>query len=383
MIKRLFLKYIDFIGTRKISENYWDRERKELQFNFFYADRFLRIFTYLWLVYQVFVFIELRERPAEIFSPVDYFPKVFMSGFPSVWYFGLIVGATIVTNTISLINSRLIFNKAILVFCIMWISNLRWSYGFLSNVGHCFILTHLFCLFIPARRSENSEEDSSHSRIIQLLYLGVLVVYSISGIWKVGGLVYKLALQPDVINWLHPQAALVNSISGYRYWDNHPGILLYAFEFPIIWQVLFVITLYLQLISFSASIRLPLLYWIGLGNIIFHFHNTIFMRTEFYVTPLILAILFFPYHLLLKGGKEIPYLQFKTEEAYTEKGAVYRRTYENGSAEVFSGFFAFREKSRDQKKWYYGLLYFPGLEIAGKAWLIIQGQLLKRNIVAR
>ncbi len=383
MIKKLFSKYIDFVGIRKISEHYWDRERKELQFNFFYADRLLRIFTYFWLGYQFFVFLELCDRPKEIFSPVNYFPKVFMSGFPSLWYFGFVASVAMITNTISLINSRLILNKAILVFCVMWISNVRWSYGFLSNVGHCFILTHLFCLFIPARKSENIEEDISHARIIQLLYFGVLVVYTISGIWKAGGLAYKLTLQPEVINWLHPQAALVNSISGYRYWDIHPGILLHAFDFPIIWQVLFVITLYLQLISFSASLRLPLLYWIGLGSIIFHFHNTIFMRTEFYVTPLILTILFFPYHLLLKGGKNISYLKFKSEEAFTDKGVIYRRTFENGATEAFSGFFAIREKCRDQRKWYYGFLYLPGIEIAGKGWLIVQSQLLKRITIAR
>ncbi|WP_262506718.1 hypothetical protein [Sporocytophaga myxococcoides] len=41
-------------------------------------------------------------------------------------------------------------------------------------------------------------------------------------------------------------------------------------------------------------------------------------------------------------------------------------TFENDATEVFSGFFAVSEKCRDQRKWYYGFLYLPGIELQAK-----------------
>jgi hypothetical protein len=376
MKENLLSRYIDFFRIKKHSLYYSDKEEKELVFNFFYADRCLRIFTFFWLFYQVYIYFQLQDRPKELFIQMNYFSRIFMSEFPSSAYFFSIIIIALIANGFSIKNSSSIVNKALLLFCIMWITCLKWSYGFASHVGHFFILTHFFCLFIPAK-SPDSSNHGYHIRAIRFFFLGLMITYTISGVWKFGGLIQKLVFHPNVIHWLHPQAALVNAVSGYRFWDNQLGDLLHAYHFPIIWQILFLVTLYLQMISCIASIRLPLFYWIGLGTIIFHIHNIVFMRTEFYVTPTIIAILFCPYHLIFKKkSTTIKYLNFTIQQKGEGKEFQYKRIYENGIFDEFIGFNAFREQCRDMRKWYYGLLFFPGISLIANFYLMVKSKLL-------
>ncbi|WP_028981986.1 hypothetical protein [Sporocytophaga myxococcoides] len=375
MKEKLLSRLIDFFRIERHSPHYNDREEKELAFNFFYADRFLRIFTFFWLFYQVYNYFQLQDRPKELFIRMNYFSKSFISEFPSSAYFFSIIIVALISNSFSIKNSSSILNKALLLFCIMWFTCLKWSYGFASHVGHFFILTHFFGLFIPAK-STDSQNQGSQICTIRLFYFGLMVTYTISGIWKLGGLIQKLVFSPHVIHWLHPQAALVNAVSGYRFWDNQLGSLLHAYDYPIIWQILFLLTLYLQIISFVASVRLPLFYWIGLGTIIFHIHNIVFMRTEFYVTPIIITILFFPYHLILKKkSTAIKYLNFEIQKSGEGKEFQYKRIYENGISDEFIGFYAFREQCRDSRKWYYGFLFFPGISLFANFYLLLKSKL--------
>ncbi|MCR6638658.1 MAG: hypothetical protein NVV82_06600 [Sporocytophaga sp.] len=376
MKKNLLLKFIDFFRIERHSPHYGEKEGKELAFNFFYADRFLMIFTFFWLFYQVYIYFQLQDRPKELFIQMNYFTKLFIPEFPSSVYFFSIIIVALISNGFSIKNSSSIMNKALLLFCIMWITCLKWSYGFASHVGHFFILTHFFCLFIPAKSPDASNLDYQISAI-RFFFFGLMITYTISGIWKFGGLIQKLVFHSQVIHWLHPQAALVNAVTGYRFWDDQLGFLLNAYDYPIIWQILFLVTLYLQLISFTATVRLPLFYWIGLGTIIFHIHNIVFMRTEFYVTPTIIAILFFPYHLIFKKkSTTIKYLNFTIQQKGEGKEFQYKRIYENGIFDEFIGFNAFREQCRDMRKWYYGLLFFPGISLIANFYLMVKSKLL-------
>jgi hypothetical protein len=376
MKENLLSKFIDFFRIESTSSPYGDKEEKELAFNFYYADRCLRIFTFFWLLFQIYNYLQLADRPKELFIKMNYYSKVFLPEFPSPVYFSAVLVVALIATGCTFKNSGSVLFKVLLLFCVMWFNCLKWSYGFASHVGHFFMLSHFFCLFVPARNTD-LQNQRSYVSTIRYFFLGLMVTYTISGIWKLGGLVQKIVFSSDVIHWLHPQAALVNAVSGYRFWDNQLGVLLHAYDYPVVWQVLFLVTLYLQLISFTASIRLPLFYWIGLGTIIFHIHNIVFMRTEFYVTPTIIAILFFPYHLVLKKkARAINYLKFEVQKSGEGQDFWYKRSYESGIAEEFKGFYAYREQCRDAGKWYYGLLFFPGVSLAGKMYLLLKSRML-------
>lgn len=366
MIQYLLQKYRSLVNLVTIhSDESVHNERVFLHFNFFYAEKLLRILVFGWLVYQGFLYLSFMERPAELFYPMTYFGRLFMPEFPSPLIFGLVVLTSTLANTYCYFKNANIPAKAILAFGLLYINALQWNYGYFSQAGHLFVLVNLFIVFVKVPGpGKGNVKNPEIAESVKWSFIGFMGTYSISGIWQVIGLVFGDTLAPGTQSWLSTETTLFNIVAGFRSWDlSLDSVLIDVFTVPYIWPILYVGILNLQLFSFLAAVRLPLFYWVGSGTILLHLFNMVFIKTVFIVTPLLILILFFPYHLVFRNKFEsLIFLEKETNFSGRYLHAVYTRKYEKG-IDVYSGFYAYREHMLDRGKWLAGLLFLPGLSL--------------------
>lgn len=358
MIQQLLLKYRSFLGLiSKDSTNRHYTIAQQLLLNRWFGDLFLRLFVFVWFVFQTYTYHLMADRPLVLFQPINWFDHLFMPVFPHwvVWY-GVIMLAVF-------LNFRLIrkgdakIERIVLGFLILWINCIRWKYEFFSHVGHIMVLYHLVGMFLPrVKELQCQKKVLTYGMAIQWFYSGLLVGYTMSGLWKLIGLVYKVLLKPDQINWLHPLAMKLNSIVGYRDWDEGFDTLLNLYTIHWPWQVAFVLMMCLQIFSVLGAFRFQITPLIALGNILFHLVNVYLIRIEFYLTPIVLLIVFFPYHLIVESG------QTKNFESRYLNG-VYQRNYKDGTSDIYSGFYGFREYLFDKNQLLAGIFFFPGVSL--------------------
>jgi hypothetical protein len=329
------------------------------------------ILTLVWLVYVLNNYSVINQRPHELFAPINYFGALFMPSFPSppIYYsVGLI--ALLLTLSILFYKDHFLM-RIILSFCLLWLHTLKWSFGFQSSAAHIFMLSHIFSIFIPFYSIFKERANEQILKSIQWVYLGVLLTYTYSGIWKWIGLGYKLIIQSEDANWLSPHGPLYNAIIEYRQNDlifKHAWI----FQYQLFWQVSFLTMSFILTFCSFAAFRQQLRVWVGIALIIFHLVNSLVFNINFYNAPLVLACLFFPYDLIFKNIKNN--LTSITERQFYGKkfNARYIRIYSNGNKDVFNGFYAYREQIYDQKPLIGGIYYTPFLDITVHAiWRII------------
>lgn len=358
MIQQLLSRYRSFLGYTHIeSKNKLLSDANNLSTDRKYGDFFLRFIVFGWFIYQTNTYHLMADRPEELFAPINWFDKLFMSSFPHwlVWY--TVIGLASFLNFRLVIKGDAKWERIGLGVLILWINCIRWKYEFFSHVGHIMVLYHLLGMFLPRKdRLEDEEETLLYDKAIKWLYAGLLIGYTMSGLWKLIGLAYKSIFKPEQINWMHPLAMKLNSIVGYRDWDEPIGDLMNWYEVSWPWQIAFVGMMFLQIFSALGAMRTQLTPWIALGNIMFHLINVVLIRIEFYVAPMMLLVIFFPYHLVFKNESK------SSSEKITDKGS-YKRKYSNNTEDLYTGYYAFRERYFDKNRLIGGLLYLPGASL--------------------
>lgn len=343
------------ISNKIESKNYLLNQSLDLATNRKYGDMAMRLVVFGWLIFQTYTYHLMADRPEALFAPINWFDKLFMPVFPSIFVWYTICGLAFGLNIVLFFRGENKWSRIVLGILILWVNCIRWKYGFFSHVGHIMVLYHLLGMFLP-RKDTISKEDTEladYTKATQWLYIGLLAGYTFSGIWKMIGLAYKIILQPNAINWLHPLAMKVNSIVGYQDWDEQCQGIVSMYDVLWPWQIAFILMLILQVVSVFGGIKPRLAVYIALGNILFHIINVFMIRIEFYLTPTVLLAVFFPYHLLFNKEK------IKSENTYSEQG--YKRLYEDGTEDVYFGFEAWLEAKHDKNPLVYGVFYFPGL----------------------
>ncbi len=261
----------------------------------FIARKVLNILTGFWLMWILEEYRIVMLRPASIYIADNYFVRLFMPTLPCALQVYSVIAIGFCTVAYNFYFSPLRISKVILTATVMWLNILPWGYGFFSHVGHVFVLSHLLGIFLPDVNV--SKENAAHSYLsMQWYYLGIVANYSMSGIWKLGGLIYKLFANDGTIHWLHPKAALYNSIVGFHKYDIPLTSQFDIFHFSWPWQVGFLIILLLQ--TFAVFIVLfPKRYFLFcIAIVTMHFVNITAFAIMFIWQPLVIFILFFPYH---------------------------------------------------------------------------------------
>lgn len=282
------------------------QEIENTNYNYFLFIKLLRLLAIAWLGVQTWLWFYLKPRPEILYEPIHYLDKVFMPEFPSAFYYFSLIIIALLINLYLLKRNDNTFLKVLLFFLLALINTLKWSYGYFPHVAHTFLLCHFFTIFGPNKNPISTNEEALQTtRIAQFTYAGILVTYSFSGIWKLIGLLYKIILKPSDLNWLHPDAAYLNTVTIRRYWDDTLSNFELLYTYGWVWQLLVVGMILFQLFSVLIAFKLKYRVFWCLGIALFHLHNTILMHTEFHLAIFVILILLFPYHLFKRETEQL------------------------------------------------------------------------------
>lgn len=360
MIQQLLLKYRNKIGVYQLSTSHYFNEGQDLIAYRYYGDLLMRYFVFGWLLFQSYTYLQIAQRPEELFYPINWFDKLFMTSLPSPFLWWAVVVGLFIVNAYFLFNRSSSWPRYVLALGVLWVNCIRWKFEFFSHVGHLMVLYHLLGVFLPQEKDVNKNEVLAYAKGIKWFFAGLLVGYTMSGLWKIVGFFYKIFFKPSEMTWFHPDAMVVNSAVGFRDWDMEMGALAGLFEIRWIWQILFLIMLFIQVTTVLGAVRIRFLPYLALGNILFHLANILLIRIEFYVAPMVLFVVFFPYYLLFKNENKHNY-------EFVKESGLYKRKYDNGDEDVFSGFYAMREMKYEKNPLVWGWLYFPGVSLLARS----------------
>ena len=262
---------------------------------------YFRIFTFLWLFHKLHIFFALSERPKELYFHVSYFGQLFAPTLPSVWLFVSIWTIAFILNLLQLKKTKTTL-QIILFLALTWINVIEWSLGYLSHVGHLFLLLHLLITFFQ-QKSNNNE----YVLAIKWVNIGLFSTYSLAGLWKVLTLLKLLLLNNWENSWMLPKAMLYQLITHNRDWDLDMSPIYWIFEIPFLWQIAFILLVLIQFTSVIAGISIKYLPIYVLLIIGMHIFNLVFFQVEFYTPIFVLLSFYFPYYL-----KEVWVNKFKS-----------------------------------------------------------------------
>jgi hypothetical protein len=282
-MKKLFVKCHDMS----------DGERQVELFNFRYAYKAILVLTLGWLCFQAYEF-------HTVFETSNYFGRMFMNELPTSLVFHSIIVVSFCITCYLFLNDNW-WLRLILTFCVSWLNLAQWSYGVMAGVGFLFIYAHLFSVFIPQVLSAKKEENQHLLRSIRWFYVGVFFTYSFAGFWKLGGLLYKLMFCVDCIHWLHPKAAWITAAVSFRDYDlAYPSLIFRLLDFPIIWQLGFILVMLTQFFSIAVAFVPKIRVWFLIVLVLMHVINSVFFCTTFILQPIVVFCLLFPFHRLFE-----------------------------------------------------------------------------------
>ncbi|MHA6248299.1 hypothetical protein ACXYMU_10210 [Pontibacter sp. CAU 1760] len=313
-------------------------------FNFYAGTLLLRAFSLFWLWWTFQQYQLLLRRPPALFWQPHQLLRLLMPTLPSEMAFYTVLGMAAASNGYQLLRGRNIpLLQGLLIGCLLWLNLPQWGYGYLSHVNHTFLLAHLFLTFIPVRPSALAKPDHYLSRSINWYYAGILFTYTLAGCWKIPALLYKTFIHSPDITWLHPDAALHTAFISHRNYDLPFHLQALFTAFPMIWQLGFVVVVYVQGTSLFAAFRQPLRLWVGLFLLLFHGLNMLVFQTYFVVASVVLVCLFLPYDVLLpRFYRKVPPQPVST-------------------LPVDTPFLRFRQRLQQKNHYLAGILYLPGL----------------------
>ena len=326
----------------------------------FYADRAMLSITVVWLGIRYFEWRRIILRPEGIYDQKMWlgqlvFPE--LSG-STVFYFLFI--ASLALTILCFVRPQSILWRVLLAISLLLVSVPGQGYGHIEHTGHLLLLAHIYSIFRPAGRPERGDSAVHRNRGYTWYLLGLLAVYTASGLWKVVDLTVRDVLKPGV-NWLHPDAMLSTSIASMRGVDlgmTVPQIVdSIAWAFPIGYVVLTLIFAG----SFIGAFRRPFLLIVVPTVVAFHILNAVVMYVLFIITIFVAVAVLTPYELFVPAIRR--QLVPVAARNFSGRGgdALYEVRYVNGDADLFRGFYAYRERIRDRSALFAAPLYYPGL----------------------
>ncbi len=267
--------------------------------DYYYTDFFLRIFSIFWIFYVVYCYHINASRPESLYEPIIWLQRVLMPKPPSVFLFYTLVVLSLGLSLYTIKSKKIIY-RIILFSLLLWLNMIKWNYNFFSHVGHLFLIAHFFTICVPSTKINNiskPEDVTYYAKTIKWINAGILVTYTMAGIWKFGALFYKLIFRPKDINWISEDAVELNAIVSAKIWDESVSeFMLNLYETPFIWEISTILIFAFQLIAVLGGFNKKLSVLILISLLVFHIYNIIFINTSFYTASFVLLIFLFPYH---------------------------------------------------------------------------------------
>ncbi len=185
----------------------------------------------------------------------------------------------------------------ILVFCsLLELLAFRFSFGSVNHGDHLGLLLSFVLIFLPRGWASSPAPGRPVRAATLLVFSGcqalIMLTYSMSGVWKVGGVVQQ-ALQGEV-SYVAP-TALARQVAAKLLSDDSTSVLgLWLIEHYWVGWPLMIGALYLELFALWAAARPSLHRAWGLGLILLHVSTHLTMGVGFPQNPLWLALFFLP-----------------------------------------------------------------------------------------
>ncbi|MEJ8804013.1 hypothetical protein [Pontibacter sp. H249] len=351
------LKGVDISGDREV--------KYRNVFSFYYAVLALRLFSFLWLYWTAAKYLQLQQRPTDIFWFDHTLVKWLMPSLPNAPLFFGVLALAVVCNGWQLIKSKSSFVLQLpLALSLLWLNLPQWGYGFLSHVNHTFLLAHLFLVFIPISKASLQHPGQQLHKSINWFYAGILFTYTLAGLWKIPSLLYKLLLNTTDVHWLHPHASLYNAFVSFRNYDLPFNLAPVFTDYALFWQLSFLVVVYLQSASIVAAFRQELRPLMGVLLVLFHGMNMLVFQTYFVVATLVLLCLLLPYDVLL--GNKFRKLAADLQTNFTEA---------QPAISTLTPFECFRQRVKSKSFYLSGILFLPGVRMLANGITRIAGKL--------
>ncbi len=178
--------------------------------------------------------------------------------------------------------------------CLLELLAYRFSFGSINHGDHLGLLLSFVLIFLPRGWSSGPAPPRSVRAATLLVFSGcqamIALTYSMSGMWKVGGVVQQ-ALRGEV-TYLHP-SGLAQQVAAKLLADGSPSLLgPWLIEHYWVGWPLMIGALYLEFFALWAVARPSLHRAWGLGLILLHLSTHLTMGVGFPQNPLWLALFF-------------------------------------------------------------------------------------------
>ena len=252
----------------------------------------IRIFAFVWLVLQYLIFQTDSQRPQLFYEPTVWLQKLFFPIFPNAIYFYSLLFICGILLLISLVKPSVVIN--VVCFFLIAIINLPIaSYHGIGHNNHLLVLSFFLSLFLIPRKLE--EKDYKY---VQYFQLGLLITYSLSGLWKIISIAKDVITKDPNISWIESNAAKLNTYTNYHLVDQlPPEFITKIFAYSGLWTALTIFAILMQTFSFLGAFNRKFLTVVIIFLVIFHVYNIYFVIADFTVAIFVVIILFFPYHI--------------------------------------------------------------------------------------
>ena len=329
----------------------------------YYADRGLLLLTVGWLGLRISSWSRIDLRPESIYEPQMWLAWLAFPSLPpaAVWY--ALVVAALALVVLCLVRPRMLVPRVMLAIVLLLVITPEFGFGHIQHVNHLFLMAHVYSMFRPHGRPRSPNEAEPRAQGYSWFLLGLLAVYTASGLWKVVDITIRDVIKPGV-TWLEPEAMIATTVSAMRTVDLPMTIPGYADAVAWIFPIGYVMLAIFFSASIFAAFRRPLLVVIIPLIAVFHLLNAILLYALFISTIIVAIVVLAPYDFFVPGIRKRLVPIRSTSFVGSGFDAQYERVYEGGDVDRFLAFYAYRESLRDRSTVLSSLLYYPGIATA-------------------
>lgn len=332
-----------------------------------YADRAMLFVTIAWLVLRYREWTRIEMRPDALYEPQIWIGKLVFPILPDPVVFYVLLVTTGVLTILALARPRWYAVRIPLLISILLVSAPGTGFGHVEHTAHLLFLAHVYSMFRPLGEPRSLDEAGFRARGYNWYLLGLLAVYTASGLWKVVDLTIRDILKPGV-TWLAPEAMVATSIAAMRGVDLPMMIPQLVERTAWIFPIGYVMLTLIFSASFIAAFRRPFLLVVVPTIVLFHILNAVVMYVLFVFTIFVAVLVLAPYDLLVPSINRRLVPIRDTYFGGRGHAARYEVRYDNGDVDCLTGFYAYRERLRQHSALAAAALYYPGL-----GWLISRG----------
>ncbi len=252
--------------------------------------RALYFFPAFWILAHVpqWDLVALPRRPDLLW------PVAWLKFFDTTRAGPTLLGAVVAGSVVGALAAEYRWARVLACVSLLEFLGLKFAYGKIHHLMHAWLLV-LACLILLPRdwaRPERLTRAGQHSLLLVLstAQLFTALTYSLSGVGKVGGIIYQLWL--DQTTSLHPSSLArhladrllqTNQLSLWGPWMIEHGAWLWP---------LMIGTIYLQLFALHFAARPHLHRWLGIGLVSFHVLTTMSLTIDFTPAVVLVGMLF-------------------------------------------------------------------------------------------